>query len=241
MARKLQKKHFKSLAVIAAVTTLVIISSTMAYFSSKDNTTNKFVGSRFDVMLLETDWDPEKAQNVIPGEELDKNPQIVNIERTPCYVFMRVTVPCDTQMVDKDDGTPMSEATDARVPMYKFMVAQGTDPETYLADTTFSPKQLVHDHWQLIHDEGKDYTEYKAAEQEYVYVYAYSENNIPTLMERNDITVPLFDKIQLWNFNEKFDQTKSHDVRVEALGVQTDIPASDIDGAWAILKGEVDG
>ena len=82
MARKLQKKHFKSLAVIAAVTTLVIISSTMAYFSSKDNTTNKFVGSRFDVMLLETDWDPEKAQNVIPGEELDKNPQIVNSHYT---------------------------------------------------------------------------------------------------------------------------------------------------------------
>lgn len=120
MAHKIQKKHFKSLAVIASVTALIVISSTMAYFTSKDNTTNKFVGSRFDVMLLETKWDPEKAKNVIPGEELDKNPQITNTERANCYVYLRVTVPCDTTMVDKADGTPMGET--GAVPMYKFMI-----------------------------------------------------------------------------------------------------------------------
>ncbi len=71
MAGKLQKKHFKSLAVIASVTALVVISSTMAFFSSNDNTTNKFIGTRFDISLTETKWDAEQAKEVIPGQELD--------------------------------------------------------------------------------------------------------------------------------------------------------------------------
>lgn len=157
MAGKLQKKHFKSLAVIASVTALVVISSTMAFFSSNDNTTNKFIGTRFDISLTETKWDAEQAKEVIPGQELDKNPQITNKEQTEGYVFLRVTVPCDTQMVDNDDGTPMDSAL-TNVPMYKFMISAGTNPETYLSDTEFSPKQKVHSHWKLIDDSGSNYT-----------------------------------------------------------------------------------
>ncbi len=239
VAHKIQKKHLKSLAVIASVTALIVISSTMAYFTSKDNTTNKFVGSRFDVMLLETKWDPEKAKNVIPGEELDKNPQVTNTERANCYVYLRVTVPCDTTMVDNADGTPMYSSTDANVPMYKFMIKNSDD--TYVADETFSPNQLVNDHWQLIDSDNKGYTEFDSENKDYVYVYAYAEGNTPTIMERNDITNPLFDKLLLWNFNEKFDKNKPHDVKVEALGIQTDIPANDIYGVWDILSGEVSG
>ena len=222
VAHKIQKKHLKSLAVIASVTALIVISSTMAYFTSKDNTTNKFVGSRFDVMLLETKWDPEKAKNVIPGEELDKNPQVTNTERANCYVYLRVTVPCDTTMVDNADGTPMYSSTDANVPMYKFMIKNSDD--TYVADETFSPNQRVNDHWQLIDSENKGYTEFDSENKDYVYVYAYAEGNTPTIMERNVITNPLFDKLLLWNFNEKFDKNKPHDVKVEALGIRRIFP-----------------
>ena len=239
VAHKIQKKHLKSLAVIASVTALIVISSTMAYFTSKDNTTNKFVGSRFDVMLLETKWDPEKAKNVIPGEELDKNPQVTNTERANCYVYLRVTVPCDTTMVDNDNGTPVDTAENANVPMYKFMIKNSDD--TYVADESFSPKQLVNEHWQLIDSDSKGYTEFDSENKDYVYVYAYADGDTPTIVERNDITNPLFDKLLLWNFNEKFDKNKPHDVKVAALGIQTDIPANDIYGVWDILSGEVSG
>lgn len=42
----------------------------------------------------------------MPGDELDKNPQVMNMERIDAYVFLRVTVPCDTEMVDNNDGSP---------------------------------------------------------------------------------------------------------------------------------------
>lgn len=154
------------------------------------------------------------------------------------YVYLRVTVPCDTTMVDKADGTPMGET--GAVPMYKFMIKDSAN-DTYVADESFSPKQRVNEHWQLIHEDGKDYTEFDEVNKDYVYVYAYADGGTPTILERNDITNPLFDKLLLWNFNENFDKDKPHDVKVEALGIQTDIPASDINGVWAYLSREVDG
>ena len=235
MARKLQKKHFKSLAVIVSATALIVISSTMAFFNSTDATTNKFVGSRFDVMLTETKWDAEKAKSVIPGQELEKNPQITNKERTDGYVFLRVTVPGDTQMVDNDDGTPKDTAV-TNVPMYKFMVSNGDTPETFSVDTSFSSDQLVHDHWQQVE------VTFDSESKQFVYVYAYAENSELTPLKQKEITEPLFDKLQLWNFNEQFDPNVSHSVLVEALAIQTDIPgvtAGDIDAVWQILEQEV--
>ena len=238
---KPKRKHFMSLTVFLSAVALIVIGSTMAYFTSKDQTTNKFIGSRFDVLLTETKWDPHTANDVVPGDEFFKNPQITNVERTDGYVYIRVTVPCDTQMVDNDDGTPRGATGD--VPMYKFMVGQGTDPETYLANTDFSPKQLVHSRWKLLSENGEDYTEYDPENKVFVYVYAYTnaEGTELMLLTKNQITEPLFDKVKLWNLHEDYDKTKSHNIKVEGFGIQRDIPdhtASDIYPIWELIEGE---
>ncbi len=216
---------------------LVVVGSTMAFFNSTDETTNKFVGSRFDIALFETKWDPEKAKNVIPGDELDKNPQVLNAERTSGYVYLRVTVPCDSQTVDNADGTQMG-TIDAGVPMYKFMVANETG---YAVNMDLSPEQEVNSHWQLLTTESPYYTSYNTEKQQYVYVYAYASAGELTLLKKGDITQPLFDKLRLWNFNEDYDAEKSHNVLVEAFGIQSDLSdysPSQIDEIWAILERE---
>ncbi len=240
---KIQKKHLKSLIVMISATVLVVVGSVMAFFTSADEVTNRFSGRNFDITLTETNWDASTAKDVIPGMELDKNPQVINKERTEGYIFLRVTVPCDSQMVDNDDGTPRG-ASGNQVPMYKFMVAQGTDPETYAADNTFSPKQTVNSHWRLVPVENANYSYYDSEKEQYIYVYAFADGNTLTPLIRNGITPPLFDKLQLWNFNEEYDPDKSHSVLVEAFGIQTDLPgytASDIAGIWSLLKEEVEG
>ena len=243
MAGKIQKKHFKSLAVIIAATVLIVIGSTMAFFTSSDETTNKFIGSRFDIVLFETKWDPEKAKDVVPGDELDKNPQVYNAERTSGYVYLRVTVPCDSQMVDNDDGTAKGTVGDG-VPMYKFMVAHGTDPQTYAVNTEFSPKQAANSDWQLVTIDNPNYTRYDREKQQYIYVYAYASGGELTMLRKGDLTTPLFDKIRLWNFNEDFDPEKSHNVLVEAFGIQADLTGytpDQIPEIWAVLEGEDGG
>ena len=237
---KPQKKHFASLTVLLSAAALVIIGSVMAYFTSTDQTTNKFEGSRFDIFLTETKWDAEKGKSVVPGDELEKNPQVTNKERTDGYIFLRVTVPCDTQMVDNDDGTKKGVISgDSPIPMYKFMVDNGDG--TYAVNQEFSAAQAVNSHWQLVAENGGLYTAYKQDEKQLVYVYAYAQNDALTPLHRNEITEPVFDKLQLWNFNEQFDPDQNHAVRVEALGIQTDLPghdASDIAGIWQLLEQE---
>ena len=80
MKHKLQKKHFISLAVLLSALALVVVGSIMAFFSSTDQTTNKFIGSRFDISLIEPHWNPDTAKRVVPGDELDKDPQVINRE-----------------------------------------------------------------------------------------------------------------------------------------------------------------
>lgn len=245
MKGKIIKKHLNSIIVVVSAAVLVVIGSTLAFFNSTDATTNKFTGDRFNIQLLETKWDAEKAVGLLPGDEIDKNPQIKNLEHTKAYVFLRVTVPCDSQMADNDDGTPMGEIG-SDIPLYKFMVAKGTDPETYDVDTSFSPKQTVNSaHWSLVTDGADDYTYHDETNKQYVYVYAYAENGSLTPMNQNDITETLFDRLQLWNFSEKnYDPDKSHSVKVEALGIQTELPgytASDIFDIWKLVEEEAGG
>lgn len=240
MKHKPQKKHVTSLVVLLSAAALVVIGSVMAYFTSADQSTNKFVGSRFDISLIEPKWDPDKAKHIVPGDELDKDPQVINREHTDGYIYLRVTVPCDTQMVDKADGTPLGE-TGKNVPMYKFVTGGG------VYDQTFTPKQTVNDHWVLVAANGRDYTEEVTDEnnKQFVYVYAYAQDGMLTALKENEHTNTLFEKLHLWNFNESYNPDQDHSVRVEAIGIQSDIPgytASDIDRIWNdILSKEGNG
>ena len=236
MAR-IKKEQIKSLAVVCSAAVLAVIGSTMAYFTSTDQVTNQLIGSRFDITLTETKWSPDKGRNVVPGDELDKNPQIVNEERTTGYVFMRVTVPCDSQMVDNDDGTPLGSKKE-NVPMYKFMVHIAGD--VYRIDETFSPAQAVNSYWTLLHEGNNTYTSFDSENDMYEYVYAYAINGSLIPLAKGETTEPLFDKLQLWNFNEEYDPGKSHSVEVTAFGIQADLPgysADLIEDIWELAKG----
>lgn len=229
---RFEKKHVRSFVVILSLAVLVVIGSTVAYFSSKDESSNRFVVGRFDITLTETRWDPDSGKDVVPGDELEKNPQVTNNESINGYIFLRVTVPCDTQMVDRDDGTPLGTASTS-VPMYKFMVKDG---DNYLVDSTFTAAQEVHSHWHLV----PGYPKRNVAEAQYVYVYSYSDGSALTPLLEGETTGPLFDKLQLWNFNESFNPEQSHSVLVEALGVQANLPgytANQIAEIWSILDG----
>ena len=86
------------------------------------------------------------------------------------------------------------------------------------------------------------YTYFDEENDKYIYVYAYTDGANLNPLHQNEITNPLFDKLKLWNFNESYDQNNYHGVRVEALGIQTDLPghdAGDIVEIWQLLESEV--
>ena len=231
----------RNFIVSLSLLVLVVIGSTLAYFSSRDEVTNRFRASRFDLLLTETKWDPSSARDVVPGDELDKNPQVTNLEQTPGYIFLRVTVPCDVQKVENADGTLLG-STDASVPMYKFMVSDGNDPPSYAVNTEFSAAQTVKSCWTPVNTPAaQNFGTAQAPDWQIVYVYAYTYGDTLVSLLEGQTTPALFDKLKLWNFTEDFNPAQSHSVRVEALGIQADLPgytSADIAGVWALLEEE---
>lgn len=228
---KLRNRHIRSLLVLCAAAVLLAVGSTVAFFSSRDESTNRFSSGGFDILLTETDWDPNGARNVVPGDELPKNPQVTNNAPTPGYIFFRVTVPADTLEVENDLGAPLGTAS--QVPMYKFMVRDG---EGYAADTSYSAAQRVRSSWKSV---GSPV--YSASDKAYVYVYAYTAGGDALVpLAEGQTTEPLFDRLWVWNFNEGYDPEQNHSVLVEAFGIQSDLPdhtAEQIAAIWTLASG----
>lgn len=227
---KARNPHIRSLLVVCAAAVLLAVGSSVAFFSSRDESTNRFSSGGFDILLTETDWDPNAARNVVPGDELPKNPQVTNNAPTPGYIFFRVTVPADTLVVENDAGEPLGAAD--QVPMYKFMVRDG---EGYAADTSLTAAQRVRSAWLPV---GSPV--YSAADKAYVYVYAYAADGVLVPLAEGQTTEPLFDKLRIWNFNESYDPEQNHSVLVEAFGIQADLPdhtAEQIAEIWTLASG----
>ncbi|MEE5993744.1 MAG: hypothetical protein V3G42_10950 [Oscillospiraceae bacterium] len=222
-----RKTNIREIAVICSITVLMFISSMMAYFSSNDEVTNTFSSNRFDIILTETKWNPETARGVLPGDTLDKNPQITNNERTDAYVFLRVTVPCDTEMVDEDNGNPKGTKSD-NVPMYKFFLYNQDGTPKF--EPNFNSEQFVRTHWRPVQVNLIKDTLNKPYAYEYVYAYAEVQdgNEKLTPLKNGETTEPLFDGLHLWNFSEEgFVDNANHSVLVEAFGIQTELPGLD--------------
>lgn len=216
-----KKKNRRSIAVVCAAAVLIVVGSTVAFFSSRDETTNRFAGNRFDIILTETEWNPNAAYDVVPGDELPKNPQVTNNEQTPGYIFLRVTVPC----YDTQSGSTGGNSQESPVPIYKFMIrnhaiSDENDPGAYDWDAQEDGGQNVHSQWTLV--DGPDYHD---ASNTMTYVYAYSRDRVYlTPLKEGETTEPLFDKLRITTFHKNIDYDRNHNVLVEAFGIQSVLP-----------------
>ena len=75
-------KHWPSAFLAAAVfTSLLIPGKSAAYLTQKTALTNSFQFARYPeigITLTEPSWDPEKAERIVPGFVIPKDPQLTN-------------------------------------------------------------------------------------------------------------------------------------------------------------------
>jgi hypothetical protein len=89
------------LAIIAVLLIIAIITGIYPYFTSIKNAENVFTIGNIDINLTEGDaWDnvasgvaPDIAQNIQPGQAIDKAPVVQNVGANPAYVYLKVYVP----------------------------------------------------------------------------------------------------------------------------------------------------
>ena len=113
MTKKNTKKRLVAmLGVCALAGSMGIGGMSLAYLTDGETVANTFtVGGDIGIELLEEDYpgnDSTDVKDLVPNEEVLKDPKVVNTGTNDAVVFMVVDSPMEALTVINDDGTPVN-------------------------------------------------------------------------------------------------------------------------------------
>lgn len=144
---KNKKRILAGAGVAAAALT---IGSTFAYLTDKDQVTNQFTVGRVEIEGREPEYTPDpggKTENIVPSQEIPKDPQIINTGKNDAYVYIDVSIPIARVVTVDEQGKRLNG---------------GSPKETEL----FSMNDIS-DRWTLMYQ--------KRVKDNMVYTYSYNE------------------------------------------------------------------
>lgn len=201
-------KNTRNVVLTLAACALVgaaALGGTMAYLTDQGNATNAFTVGQVKIELTETAYPGNNdtgVKNLVPNQEVPKNPVVKNNGSNDALVFMTVEVPRAKVTLVADDGT---KGTTAIQDLFWLKAAEDL-PGVH--DNHFD------DGWLELNDrETSGNTVSK-------YVFAY---RTPVAGKGDEIksTTPLFDKVQLKNIVEdEVTAGEKQEVIVKAYAIQ---------------------
>lgn len=105
--KKLNKKIFYIACSSVFALGLLVSIITLAYFSGKDEVTNRVSATDVKIELLEPEWDDHgkaDARKLEPGMIIDKDPQVLNKSESAVYVRMRFVIKIGDSVITQEDG-----------------------------------------------------------------------------------------------------------------------------------------
>lgn len=200
------KKTKKQLAIAMASCLMVgalAFGGTMAYLTDTEGATNTFTVGKVQIDLEEPGYPgnaDNSVKNLVPNQEIAKDPQVENTGVNDAIVFMTVEVPNEEVTVVGADGTKDQKAlTDL------FWFKDSTDKQGTFANN-WNAKWI-----ELTDKETAATTDAKT----HKYVFAYSEK-----VAKDGKTEALFDKVQLKNVIEKEVDASTQNIVVNAYAIQ---------------------
>lgn len=195
---KIKKRIIAALAC-AAIMATAAIGGTMMYLTDNDSATNTVTVGDVKIDLTEPNW--VDTNDVVPNQELPKDPQVTNTGVNDAIVFMTLQVPVESITLTADDGTKAAKANNE---LFWFKdTADGASTHANNFDTNW-----VH---LDTRDTGADLTGTTRT-----YVFAYK-----TAVAKDATTNPLFDKIQVKNFIEnEIAAGKTEQIELKSYAIQ---------------------
>ena len=229
-----------------SMTALTVIAGTLAYFTSVDNVTNTFGSATLQIRVTEPHW--RNDPTIVPEQKVDKDPYIVNTDKTPAYVFIQVTVPVQEVTLEKNSGDDKGiKLNTCSVPLFRFI---NSDDE-YSADALGS-EQLFNKGWHPMADYTRKNTDDSGKVTGITYLYAWTDNDDPAvddmavLYPGKTTDTPLFDKVIFCNAREDDALSGSSQfIDIKVFGIQTEyLKSSDetetkADKVWHYLNKEL--
>ena len=227
------KTKSKLLATCAVVSALALgVGGTLAYLTDNETHTNTFTVGNVHIDLLEPSWPqvdenkngvPDEAEDLVPNQEVNKDPKVQNTGENDAIVFMRVTVPMKDVSLVADNGTVGNHAVQEL-----FYMKQTNDAINVHGNHW-------NDSWQELPDKEVVYQAPDANPKtgQKVYVFGYKtvlpgNNNNGTSIEspldaNTHTTQPLFNKVQLKNILEnEISSDQIQNIKVESFAIQAD-------------------
>lgn len=195
----------KKKALIAAFVLALVLSigGVLAYFSDSDTKTNTFTVGNVSIQLTEPTWDSTgstAAQTVLPNQMIDKDPSINNNGHNAAYVFIKVSIPKTTVVIEAQDGSGSTSSTQELFSLINSSNTVG-----------------VNSGWELVSTDTTG-----ANTNEYIYSYS-SSGTMTSLAAGSSTTNPLFNKIQFANAQEGWGiESTSYNVVVTGYAIQTE-------------------
>ena len=87
-----------------------MITGTMAYLTDYDAVTNEFTVGKVDIDVSEPTWNPEDNDDLLPTQEINKDPRITNSGINEAYVYLEVSVPVRSLITADASGNRIEEA-----------------------------------------------------------------------------------------------------------------------------------
>lgn len=208
---KTNKKNLKKSLLALALVGTIFTGGITAFLTDVEFASNEFTNGKLNIELTEEHWDPSNGENITPNKEVQKDPQITNIDKVPGYVFAEVIVPYENGVVANEDGTRKDAA--------EFEIASYTVNEGWIE--LKSTKD----------EENKTIT----------HVYAYcTDLDHMTVLNSNEKAPKVFDKIKWANYVENQGlEGKKYKVDVYAKAIQSDdLGATDASTVYTKLQNQ---
>lgn len=179
-----------------------------AYFTDTEEKINHFTVGSVDIVLEEPEWEkkpdqnqdgiPDEAEDLIPVQTIEKDPQITNTGDNGAYVFSVVQIPCRELITVNGDGTKNPKA------MQNLFSYQLNPSWTSLGSCPV-----------------KD-AEGNTEARKYLYAYAKKGEDC-TRLEPGETTAPVFEQITFVNAMEGQGlENEPFEVSVYAYAIQAD-------------------
>ena len=149
---------------IIAIISILGIWGISAYLTDTDTATNQFVVGQVKIELKEPSWEsatdsdgngiPDYAENVVPNDTIQKDPQIKNTGNNNAYVYIKVKIPAKKVVVADNNGKVKNEGSP-------------TDTQLFTYD--------VNNDWKEIVSARKDNLNDSNEIESYTYVYYYNK------------------------------------------------------------------
>ena len=186
----MKKKIFQKIILSAFLMGVMFVGAVSANFVDMDVAVNTFTIGKIEIDLLEPGW--EAPDDIVPEQEVEKDPYVENTGEDDAFVFMEVIVPYAKVETANEDGT-RNPAADTQLFTYE-----------------------VNSGWVEARPPQKDFRTKTVS-----YLYAYGTSEAMTVLAPGTSTNPVFDQVKFANVieDESLEKT-SYEILVNAYGIQ---------------------